>query len=438
MGRPSRARALGVWANGQRVGRWVIPASGPMELTYDPAWTASAEARPLSLSLPLNFDGRALRGETVGFFFDNLLPDSEALRRRIRSRFGARSESAFDLLEAVGRDCVGAVQLLPDDEEPKGVETISASALSADALEALLLGLPTAGASPLDDEDDFRISLAGAQEKTALLRHRGRWCKPHGATPTTHIFKLPLGLVGGRRLDLRHSLENEWLCARLLGAFGLPVADGELLTFGEAKTLVVTRFDRRLHASRKFWLRLPQEDFCQATGTPRERKYEAEGGPGILDLARLLQGSEAREEDLRTVLRAQVLFWALAATDGHAKNFSLRLLPGGRFRLTPLYDVISAWPIAGPRHDQIHAKKLKLAMSVAGTRRHYRLDEIRRHHFHATARAMGLEGAPIVDELVARTEEAVDAVAPKLPEGFPGALFRTVTEGLRRSLALLA
>jgi serine/threonine-protein kinase HipA len=216
-----------------------------MELTYDARWLDSAEARPLSLSLPMNLDGRPLRGERVAAYFDNLLPDSDALRQRIRARFQTQSTDAFDLLEAIGRDCVGAVQLLPDGRAPEGVTRIDATRLDDAQIEALLRG-STSAPTPFDDDDDFRISLAGAQEKTALTWHRGRWCRPHAATPTTHIFKLPLGLIGGRRMDMRHSLENEWLCAKFLAGFGVPVADSEVRTFGDTRALVVTRKRYRL------------------------------------------------------------------------------------------------------------------------------------------------------------------------------------------------
>lgn len=435
MGRRSHSRALGVWANGLRVGRWLIPVRGPMEFSYDPAWIAADEARPLSLSLPMNLDGLPLKGERVGFFFDNLLPDSDVIRRRVRARFGTPSDDAFDLLEAIGRDCVGALQLLPDGQTPEGVTRISATALTDADVERALLGSVSETVSSQDDDDAFRISIAGAQEKTALLWHRGRWCRPLGATPTTHIFKLPLGLVGGRRVDMSQSLENEWLCSRLLTGYGLRVADCEVKQFGAAKSLVVKRFDRALHSSRGYWLRLPQEDLCQATGTPSASKYEADGGPGLTAIASVLQGSESREEDLATLLRAQLLFWMLAATDGHAKNFSIRLLPQGRFRLTPLYDVISAWPITGSRHDQLHPKKLKLAMALHDKNKHYRLDEIGRRHFNATARACGLgrDMEDIIDDVVAKTPTVIESVAADLPKGFPAALFESVTAGLRRS-----
>lgn len=438
MGRRSHSRSLGIWANGLRVGLWRIPTSGSMELTYDASWIASGQARPLSLSLPINLDGQPIKGDRVGSFFDNLLPDSDAIRQRIRSRFHTRSSEAFDLLEAIGRDCVGAVQLLPEGTTPEDVSEISVTPLSDAAIEKLLRATVSPGRA--DEEDDFRISIAGAQEKSALTWHDGRWCKPHGATPTTHILKLPLGLVGGRQMDMRDSIENEWLCGRLLAAYGVPVASSEVTVFGSTKALVVSRFDRALHSSGGHWLRLPQEDFCQATATPSSRKYESDGGPGLVEIARVLQGSEAREEDLATLLRAQLLFWMLAATDGHAKNFSLRILPQGRYRLTPLYDVISAWPIAGSRQNQVHPKKLKLAMAVSGTNKHYRVAEIARRHFNATARACGL-GADmewIIEDVARKTETVIEEVGAALPKGFPGALFDVVTRGLRKAARQLA
>jgi serine/threonine-protein kinase HipA len=411
-----------------------------MEFTYDATWIASPEARPLSLSLPINFDGAPITGDRVGFYFDNLLPENDAIRRRLQARFQTRSRDAFDLLEAIGRDCVGAVQLLPEGTSPEGVFEIQAEPIEDDEIERRLLSVASEpGPAEAEDDDDFRISIAGVQEKTALLWHRGRWCRPRGATPTTHIFKLPLGLVGGRRMDMSTSLENEWLCAQLLAEFGVPIAPCELHRFGATNALVVTRFDRALHSSGKHWLRLPQEDFCQATGTPAHAKYEADGGPGLIEIARVLQASESRDADLATLLRAQLLFWMLAAIDGHAKNFSIRLLPRGRFRLTPLYDVLSAWPIAGSRGDQLHAKKLKLAMSLRGTTKHYRLVEIHRRHFNLTAQQCGLGASmePIIDNVIARVPKVVETFAAKLPPGFPAKLFESVTRGLTRAASEL-
>jgi serine/threonine-protein kinase HipA len=412
-----------------------------MEFSYDRDWVASKEARPISLSLPMNLDGQPLKGQRVGYFFDNLLPDSEGIRQRIRTRYGTKDASAFDLLEAIGRDCVGALQLLPDDKLPQGVTDISVMPLSNAQVEKLLLGTVSEDRFGSEAEDeDFRISIAGAQEKTALTWHEGRWCKPRGATPTTHIFKLPLGLVGGRKMDMTTSLENEWLCAQLLTEYGVVAASCEVKQFGATKALVVSRFDRQLHSSKRYWLRLPQEDFCQATGTPSSLKHEADGGPGITDISRILQGSENREKDLDTLLRAQLLFWMLAATDGHAKNFSIRMLPQGRYRLTPLYDVLSAWPIAGSRHNQLHPKKIKLAMSLRGTKtKHYRIADMNRRRFNLTARQCGFgsDMEAIIADVVTATPTVIEKVQARLPKGFPEELFESITTGLRNAAKLL-
>lgn len=431
MGRPSHSRVLGIWANGLRVGRWVVPATGPMELSYDQSWVASEEGRPLSLSLPINLDGVPIKGDKVGFFFDNLLPDSQSIRQRVRARFHTRTGDAFDLLEAIGRDCVGALQLLPEGESPAGTKQIAVTPVTDREVEALLLATTSPAAPAMEDEDDLRISIAGAQEKTALTWHEGRWCKPHGATPTTHIFKLPLGLVGGRQMDMSTSLENEWLCAELLRGYGLQVASSEVKQFGATRVLVVTRFDRALHSSGRYWFRLPQEDLCQATGTPGSMKYEADGGPGLVDVARVLQGSDARDEDLASLMRAQLVYWMLAATDGHAKNLSIRLLAQGRYRLTPLYDVLSAWPVSGSRANQVHPKKLKLAMALRGAQKHYRIADIDRRHFNATARLCGLgkDMESIIDDVVERTPQVIDDVGARLPKGFPMRVFDVITKG---------
>lgn len=167
--RASGRRALSVWANGLRVGRWTVDPRAGHVLEYDRDWAASPEGRPLSLSLPLDPGALQLRTPSVERYFDNLLPDSDAIRRRIRERFHVASGQPFELLAAIGRDCVGALQLLPEDERPEPPGAAQGEPLT-DAQVAALLGRVTGGALGADDADDFRISIAGAQEKTALLR----------------------------------------------------------------------------------------------------------------------------------------------------------------------------------------------------------------------------------------------------------------------------
>ncbi|SIT47877.1 regulator with hipB [Paraburkholderia ribeironis] len=440
MARQTHSRALSVWANGERVGAWRLPARGPMEFAYDPAWVGSPAGRPLSLSLPFTPGNMAHKGQRVLNYFDNLLPDSESIRKRIAQRYQTDTLDAFDLLQAIGRDCVGAVQLLAADDVPTGVDRIEGTPLADDEIETTLAR--TVSNPPLgtpDETDDFRISLAGAQEKTALLWHDGKWQRPHGATPTSHIFKLPLGLVGNRLADLSTSVENEWLCLRILRAYGLPTANAQIMTFGKQRVLSVERFDRRLHSSGQWLLRLPQEDFCQVYGVPSHRKYENEGGPGVRDLARILQQSVTAREDLETLLASQILFWMLAAPDGHAKNFSIRLLAGGQFRLTPLYDVMSIWPVEGNGPNQWSWFKARLAMGMWSRSKHDAFRDVQRRHFNTMALkcGYGADAEPLIQRLIEQTPAVIERVSAELPGRFPGKVAERIFKGLKSSAAKL-
>ena len=435
MGRRSHARALSIWANGQRVGTWEIPATGEMQLHYAEAWQQSPAGRPLSLSLPFGVGNVPLKGARVQYYFENLLPDSPDIRKRIATRFRTETQEAFDLLKAIGRDCVGAVQLLDEAETPADAERIVGTPLSADDIELIVQRmLGTEPVWPDDDDDEFRISLAGAQEKIALLRRGGQWLLPHGATPTTHILKLPLGLLGRKKVDFQTSVENEWLCLAVLDGYGLPVPKAEILTFASQKVLCIERFDRAYGHSGTL-LRLPQEDFCQALGVSPHRKYEADGGPGVREIANVLQQSENATEDIATFLRAQILYWMLAAPDGHAKNFSIRLLPGGRFQMTPLYDVMSIWPVEGDGGNQWSWHKASLAMAVLGARKHYRMRDIKRSHFNETAKLCHYRpGAePLIEDILARTSQAIDLASDRLPPHFPERVAARIFNGLRES-----
>ena len=441
MARRSRTQTLALWANGTHVGRWTVSARGDMELQYDPAWRSSNVGRPLSLSLPFGLGDEPHKGPAVEHYFDNLLPDSPAIRKRVAERFRTGSVEAFDLLSAIGRDCVGALQFLPEGAAPEGHDRVEGVEVDEAAIERHLLEVVTPGrfGAARDPDDDFRISLAGAQEKDAFLRWNGRWMKPRGATPTTHIFKLPLGLVGGRQADFSTSVDNEWLCLKLLAAYGLPVPRAEIASFGQQRVLVVERFDRVRSSDGQRLLRLVQEDFCQATGTSPLLKYEAEGGPGLGVLFNLLQQSVDAERDLRTLMASQVLFWMLRAPDGHAKNFSIHLLPGGRYRMTPLYDVMSAYPVMGDGPNQWSPRELKLAMALVGKNRHYEVERIQRRHFNSTAKRFGYgeTAEPLIRELIERTPAVIDEVQRALPPGFSDEVAVKVLSGLRTAARVL-
>src|SRR5438094_688749 len=224
MGRRSKSQALSVWMNGERVGEWRRPAARGQEFVYAESWLSSPAARPISLSLPLRPSREPYR-TGVEAFFDNLLPDNRQIRERIQRRFRTASIGAFDLLQEIGRDCVGALQLLPEDQSPVNIKQITGERLTTDGVEELL-----------------------------------------------------------------------------------------------------TR---------------------SLTSTSPGLKYESDGGPGIGDIMELLLGSEQAAKDRRDFMRTQFVFWMLAAIDGHAKNFSVFLLPLGAYKLALRYDILSAYPVLG-------------------------------------------------------------------------------------------
>lgn len=435
--------------NGAFVGTWRMQPHIGDVLQYDDSWVASEQGRPLSLSLPFTPGNQPHRGRTVRAWFENLLPDNKDIRERVARRFKASSTEAFALLAEVGRDCAGALQILPDAAAPKGVQEVSAIPLNDAKVAQVLRNTLTSTSLMGQDSDDieFRISIAGAQEKTALLWLNDQWCLPQGATPTTHILKLPLGLVGNLRFDMSDSVENEWLCSKILHAYGLPVAPTQMLQFEDMKVLAVERFDRmwwQNEEGKRWLLRIPQEDMCQATGTPSHLKYEADAGPGVRAIMKLLATSIDPDRDRRTFFQAQVLFWMLRATDGHAKNFSISLRPGGAYELTPLYDVLSAYPVIGTGTNQLSPFKAKMAMAVRSKNAHWLMRNIVRRHWLAVGAAHGVVAADgrstevVLDDIVAKTPEVVRSVRALLPERFPDHVANSILNGLQHAADKLA
>jgi serine/threonine-protein kinase HipA len=422
---------LKVFLNARLVGRLTRQSSGAIEFQYDQTWLDWEHGFAVSLSLPLREDRYI--GDPVIAVFDNLLPDNDEIRRRLAARHQAGGIDAYSLLAAIGRDCVGALQFLPDDVEPGPAGVVTAKPVSEKQIGEILANLEAAPLGTGADEE-FRISLAGAQEKTALLYWDDTWHIPKGSTPTTHILKPQIGRQNGR--DLSQSVENEFLCMQILGALGLPVAETQIADFDGVRALVIKRFDRQQTGDGRL-LRVPQEDCCQALSIPPSSKYERDGGPGIPEIHDFLKGSDDPLADQSLFVKAQVAFWILAATDGHAKNFSIRLNLGGGFRLTPLYDVMSTQPLFAA--GQLRSNQMRHAMAV-GDNRHYRLHEILPRHFHQTAAQIGMAEAVmtgILDEIGTNLQPAIDKVLRELPRGFPDEIRDAIVDGAIGRLRLV-
>lgn len=439
MARRKTHAPLKVLINGRIAGLLASEASGAIRFQYDDKWLEWEHRFAISLSLPMRTT--AYQGAPVVAVFDNLLPDNPDIRRRVAERTGAQGTDAYSLLEQIGRDCVGAMQFLPEEIEAEPMP-LTGEPISDEEIERLLANL---GGIPLgiDPEHDFRISVAGAQEKTALLQHEHKWLRPTGTTPTTHILKPQLGQIPTSTgvIDMTDSVDNEHYCLKLLESFGLKVASTAITTFGKRRVLVVERFDRQ-HVSDGRLLRLPQEDCCQALGIPPSRKYQStveghQNGPSALDILKLLRGSDEPGKDQLDFFKSQILFWLIGATDGHGKNFSVFLRPGGGFELTPFYDVLSAQPAFDKR--QIPNNRYKLAMSV-GRSRKYQILNITGRHFVETGKEAGLGPIPIkkaIAEILDAASSAPARAREQMPDDFSNAVHDSVSRALNERLKLL-
>lgn len=438
------SKALDLWMNGYKVGTWSIEA-GVDVLQYDRQWLHNAALRrPLSLSLPFTPGNLPHKGEAVRFYFENLLPDHQEVRERVARRYKLKTADTYDLLREVGRDCVGALQILPAGELPSSEQRVVFAPLNASQVAAHIRSIAHAGpvGRQADDQAPFRISIAGAQDKTALIYWKGQWGLPQGATPSTHILKPALGVTGGEQVDMSDSVENEWLCAQILAAYGIPVADCDILTFEDQKVLCVKRFDRREWQGDQL-MRLPQEDMCQATGTSPAQKYEVDGGPGIEAIMKLLDSSLERTLDRYHFFMSQLLFWMLAAIDGHAKNFSLFIKPEGRYEMTPLYDVISVHPYMGKKAHQLQPKRVKLAMAVRSKNSHWLVHNIARRHWVEMGLRYGVQSPKgygideLLNKVAEHTPSAIATVRRKLPPYFPESVSEPIFAGLEQAASRL-
>ena len=423
--------SLFVYMNGYEIGEYTQEKSGAQHFIYSDSWLKLQAAIPLSLSLPLTEKKHS--GNSVYNYFDNLLPDNPDIRKRIQARFGAKTNQPFDLLGQIGIDCVGAIQLMSHQSniDIKKIESIPQTEQQvADRLrnyKTLPLGM--------SKDDDFRISIAGAQEKTAFLWRDGQWHLPIKATPTTHIFKLPIGRIEHSGIDLSDSVENEWLCLKILKAFGLPVPNANIEAFEDIRVLTIERFDRKYSPDNTWIIRQPQEDMCQANGFAPALKYESDGGPGISSIMNLLSSSSRPTEDRIQFMKSVFLFWLLGAIDGHAKNFSIFLNQGGRFNSTPVYDVISAYPLIEKR--QLEYRKIKMAMALHGKNTHYAHHEMMPRHWFDQAKKVSFpesEMQSIIDETIQNIDSVIEEVSSHLPPEITGGIEDVIFNGMKRSI----
>lgn len=411
--RRSDRHVLVVLLGGTRIGNIYQTPSGTLRFAYLEAWRTSRWAYPLSLSMPLT--AQEHHHDAISAFLWGLLPDNDRTLDHYGRLFGVSARNPVALLTHIGADCAGAVQFaspervhdLEGNGEPSrrgAIEWLSEEDVADELKTVRERGIP--GASR---ETVGQFSLAGAQPKIALLEERGKWGRPSGRIPTNRILKPPSG-------GFRGFAENEHFCLKLAGSLGLGAVSSRVEWFAEEVAIVVERFDREKHDGA--WVRIHQEDFCQALSVLPIRKYESDGGPGIADLIGLLQDVSMRaDDDIARFIQATALNWVLAATDAHAKNYAL-LHSNHGVRLAPFYDILSYLPYADAR---LH--RVKLAMRIG---REYSVRRVHRQDWVAMAKQCRLPERSVVANIM--------IVLEALPRAVDSAAETSIGEGLNRTI----
>lgn len=409
---------LAVWLYGTRVALIERDRRGRPTLQYtDEAFARYPLGTPLlSLVMPL-VRQRYAQGVTRAFL-DGLLPEGES-RTVIANDARVDRDDTFGLIRALGRDCAGAIVIQPADEPPPPpASTLRAESLNAAGLEELVANLRSA---PLGVSGRVRVSLAGIQEKLLLTRRPdGRWGSPVDGTPSTHILKPEVAAYP-------KTVENEAFCMRFARHLGVPTAPVETTVVGRRSLIVVERYDRVVRQDGTVQ-RIHQEDFCQATGVPPERKYQEDGGPSLRRIADVLEMVVSLDA-LELLLRAVTINVLVANGDAHGKNFSLLHEPAGTLRLAPLYDLICTL-VYGDDRLAMHIDNVHRTNQVTTDRL---LNEaaawgLSRRRAHAVVASL-LEGAPQAlqaarDETAAVPDDVVDVVESQL-----GRLRETLPDG---------
>ncbi len=352
------ARTLDVWCFEQRAGLLTDRRDG-LDFAYSEQWRDDG-LPPLSQSLPL---AGSYEPSAVDAFFGGLLPEGSQ-RNTLARQLGVSADNDFAMLEALGGDTAGAVSLLPAGSE-KPAPGDDVEWLDDAQLAALIDELPD---RPMhaDEDGEYRLSLAGVQDKLpVVVDDDGRVGLTKGRTPSTHILKIPIP-------RLYDTVLNEALCPAVGRLLGIDTVAAMPYRVAGREFLLVERYDRERVDGRV--RRLHQEDFCQALGIPSQRKYQNEGGPGLVDCFALLRRAvDVPASDVLRLVDFVALNFLVGNHDAHGKNFSLLYLPSSSNAvLAPAYDVLSSTV-----YGKIQQMSRKMAMSIGGE---YRPDYVRARH----------------------------------------------------------
>lgn len=331
---------------------------------YDLEYLERTDAVPISVSLPLKKG--LFSTEATRTFFEGLLPEGFT-RKAVAQYMQEDPDNYLAILAELGRECLGAIQILPEenladgnrteenpadenrmDEKQKTTAAPSYQKLTRQQVQALAREGARTSAELVTKS---HLSLTGASGKVGLYYDEANedWYLPRGTAPSTHIVKQS-------HVRLHSIVANEQLSQMTAAELGIEVPTSFIVNTGEGHDqdvlLATKRYDRLTDetAKRAGCLKIPyrlhQEDFAQALGINSFYKYEKQdrGAQGYLaKMFELVRNVSANPLEDQLKLWDRIIYcFLLGNTDSHIKNFSLlynKEVKG--IRLSPAYDMVS-------------------------------------------------------------------------------------------------
>lgn len=396
---------LYVYINDKNVGILKATEDGKFEFQY----TKEANV-PISMSLPLRekaFDYKECHG-----FFNGLLPENEETRKRIGKKYGINPDSDFALLKAIGYDCPGAISFHEEQNSQNLQEfyDLKGEEISDDELEKFINEIPQ---KPLGTgATDLRLSLAGAQDKTAVLLIDNKIYMPSRYTPTTHIIKPAIK-------KLKESVENEYICLKTAQLFGLEVPNCEIRQIGKTKFFLIERYDRIIKDNKI--KRIHQEDFCQALNIASTYKYENDGGVSFKNAFDILKNTTKPAFAINQFVDYMIFNYLMLNNDAHGKNFSILYNEKGESKLAPIYDVLCT---------RAYSKLTRrMAMQIGGC---YSDMEVLPNNFELFTSEVGINYPNFKKKLLENCEKLPE-VLEKVSNSFENKIGMRITENVKKN-----
>lgn len=393
-------KTLSAYLYGKHVGTFLERADQRVVFSYSRGWvSAAAEGKAHALSVSMPIQDAEFAPDVVEAFIAGLLPDSVAHRKLLAQQLDILDDpSDFAFLSKLGRDCAGAITVIPSSERLGHDEAPSYEILSEVELEEYIRTLPQ---RPLlvDEDDGVLLSLAGVNDKAAVVVVKGQVALPHYGFPTTHILKPDIA-------GLPESIRVEHFCLQLAKACGLVVPKSKIMKAGDQVFMQMSRYDRMLVAKEEGQelVRLHQEDFCQALAQFPARKYERHGGPSWKDCFSLMRLTEDPVASTNDLLGRAIFQYLVGNPDAHAKNYSLLYRKNGAIRLAPFYDLNNAAAF------RANFKKVKplMAMAIGGE---FNRDEVSLSNWKVFAKECGISSRLVVRRLEEMSTDIAKEVA---------------------------